>query len=412
MTTPAPGAGAGSGNMRDLFGTALFRGGRWPWPKWVADHNPCLLLSTVFMLLGCCLANWALREKSDTLQILALLGVINAYEACIIALGLVMIRRSRGAARDGWWLVLFEALFLVNAALINSKFGPVWMIPLETGLWVLACVKAAILFRGLKIGLGMRTFGFLALQLGIIYALPVVFAFAVKDTLILDRVMYGFLWVVGLLPVIYDVVTRVWWRQEPWDRVRNVVRWVYVIVPWAVLVLHLVFWRVTLCYRLSLADLGPVLLGLAAVSRRFNLEPNWRWTARLVPAMAFFMTLALRGEDVQWVFRIGEATKEVTAVHIMLAGTILTYGYMGTLWHLMAAGGTVMALGLGYLFMAWITQGVREGARTVVGIVPTTVYGWSVTTIGAAFVLLGIGGYLGLRRIGKEAGQGDPDVLG
>jgi hypothetical protein len=214
--------------------------------------------------------------------------------------------------------------------------------------------------------------------------------------------MFVLLWLVGLLPVIYDLAARVWWRHEPWDLVQNVVRRAYVIAPWCMLVLHIVFWREAARYALTGADLAPALLGLAAVSGRFNFKPQWRTAIRFVPAIALLITLFLPDEEMRWMVRIGAEMKTVTAVHFMLAGTILTYGYMGTLWHLVAASGTVLATGLGYIFMAWISEGMRLGMRTAGGLIPTTALTWGITTIGAAFVLLGVGTWLSLRRT-KEA---------
>jgi hypothetical protein len=391
-----------------VFDAGLFPSAHRPWRQWVADHNPCLLLSTVCMLLGCFLVNSALRAESSNLKMLALLGVINVYEACIIPLGLVLIRRARGTARDGWWLILFEMLFLVNATFVNPDFGPGWAMPLSGVLWVLACVKAAILLRGLKIGLSVRTFGFLALQLGIIYALPVVFALTKVDGHAPVKVMYGLWWVVGLLPVAYDVMARVWWRHEPWDLVQNVVRRVYVIAPWCMLVVHMGFAHWAHQSDFAGADVAPLLLGLAAMTRRLDLTPSWRMAIRFAPAAALLLALIMPGEGVRWVMTVGGLTKEVTAGHVMLAGTILTYGYMGTMWQLAAAAGTVMVMGLGYMFIGWIMEGVgaamRVGTRTTWEWLPKTVFAWGVTAIGAAFGLLGLGTWLGLRRKG---GQGN-----
>ena len=85
-----------------VFDAQMFPPRRRPWVQFLLDHNPALLLSTVLMLLGCYLLNGTIdgsagAAASDRLQLLSLLGVINLYEACIIPLGLVLIRRRRGA---------------------------------------------------------------------------------------------------------------------------------------------------------------------------------------------------------------------------------------------------------------------------------------------------------------------------
>ena len=108
-----------------VFDPALFPPRHRPLRQLIMDHNPFLLLSTVCMLLGCHLVNSALHARSaEPIQVLGLLLVINLYEACIIPLGLILIRRTGGTARDGWWLVLFETLFLVNAVFITPRARP------------------------------------------------------------------------------------------------------------------------------------------------------------------------------------------------------------------------------------------------------------------------------------------------
>src|SRR4051812_23733321 len=64
-----------------LFDPNLFPSRHRPWKQWFLDHNPCLLLSTVLMLLGCYLVNSAIGGPDDLRSPLALLIVVNVYEA-------------------------------------------------------------------------------------------------------------------------------------------------------------------------------------------------------------------------------------------------------------------------------------------------------------------------------------------
>src|SRR4051794_24390437 len=105
-----------AGNVLD---PEMFPSGRKTWWEWVWDHNPCFLLSTVMMLVGCYLLNSAMDVRAgDVGKLFGLLGAINLYEGAIILLGLVLIRRTRGVARDGLWLLLFEILFLVDGTFL------------------------------------------------------------------------------------------------------------------------------------------------------------------------------------------------------------------------------------------------------------------------------------------------------
>jgi hypothetical protein len=402
LRPPAPEPQNPKQNPPPIFDPNLFPSRHRPWKQWLADHNPCLLLSTVFMLLGCYLVSSALRDQSANLKILALLGVINLYEACIIPLGLVLIRRTRGTARDGWWLVLFETLFLVNATFINPDFGMAWAIPLNLGLWVLACLKAGILLRGLKIGLSLRTFGFLALQLGIIYALPVFFALTKVDGVEPPRLMYGLWWLVGLLPVVYDLLARAERPHPPWDLVQNVIRRVYLIAPWVMLVAHMGFSHWAHHSDFYLADVAPPLLGLAIASRRVHLRPDMRLLARSLPAVALLLTLLAAPGELQWLLPLGEEGRMVAPAHFTIAATILTYGYLASAFYFVCSALTVMVVGLGYTLQSWILAAIRAAARFLMDLLPATAYAWGVTAIFMAFVLLGIGTYLSLQRTRKE----------
>jgi hypothetical protein len=353
------------------------------------------------MLLGCYLVNAALREEPGNLKFLALLGVINLYEACIIPLGLILIRRARGTARDGWWLVLFETLFLVNATLINPDFSPSWAIPLNAVLWLLACIKAAILLRGLKIGLSLRTLGFFAFQLAIIYGLPAFFALTKVDGQESPRIMYALWWLVGMLPLVYDQLARARRPHPEWDLVQNVVRRVYLIAPWVMLVIHMRFSHWAHHSDFQLADAAPALLGLAIASTRVKLNANLHVLARMVPAAALLLTLLAPAGELQWSLPLIEAGRTVTPAYIMIAATILTYGYMASMFQLLCSALAVFLIGFGYIFQNWILAALRAMARFILSLLPTTVYAWGVAAILAAFVLLGIGTFVSLRRTRK-----------
>jgi hypothetical protein len=400
MTLP-PSAPNPSGSP-PTFDPALFPSRHRPWQQWLMDHNPCLLLSTVCMLLGCYLVNFALRNQADNLKLLALLGVINLYEACIIPLGLVLIRRHRSTARDGWWLVLFEVLFLVNATFINPDFGTTWAIPLNLALWGLACLKAAILLRGLNIGLSLRTFGFLAFQLAIIYALPVFFALTKVDGIESPRLMYCLWWLVGLLPLVYDQLARAERPHPPWDLVQNVIRRVYLIAPWIMLVAHLGFAHWAHQSDFQLADVAPPLLGLAIASRRVNLRPDLRRLARLLPALALILTFLAAPGDFQWRLLLGDQVRVIAPAHITIAATILTYGYLASAFQFLCAALIVLVAGTGYVFQSGILTALAAISRFLVRQFPTTAYTWGLTAIVTAFLLLGIGTYLSLHRRREE----------
>jgi len=377
------------------FDPNLFPSSHRPFRQWVADHNPCLLLSTVCMLLGCFLVNSALRMQGGDSRLLVLIGVINLYEACIIPLGLVLIRRTRGTARDGWWLLLFETLFLVNATFINPDFSVWWAIPLNAALFLLACGKAAAILHFLKIGISPRTLGFFALQLAMLYALPIICHFTELDGVTNPKVLYAFWWAVALLPVLYDQLARADGPRQ-WDLVQNVIRRVYAIAPWVMLVAHLRFSHWAHNSPFQLVDAAPILFGLAIASMRANLHKTT--FVRLFPAAALLICVFAPAHSLPFTLALGDVQHTLTPVHFALIATMLTYGYMSSTFHFLCTALAAFAVSLGYLFQAWIIAGLRAAVRFLAWMLPDTVMAWGAAAILLAFVLLGLGTLASLRR--------------
>src|SRR3954447_9484059 len=96
-------------------------GGRVSLMRFIVDRNPFYLLSAVMMFAGVRVILSALQLKpGDLRHLLLLIGVLNAYEAAVIALALYLITR-RGLVRDGWILLSIEALFLVDLTFLNAE---------------------------------------------------------------------------------------------------------------------------------------------------------------------------------------------------------------------------------------------------------------------------------------------------
>jgi hypothetical protein len=383
-----------------VFDPQLFPPRHRPLRELIMDHNPFLLLSTVCMLLGCYLVSAALHAKTD-LKLVGLLAAMNAYEACIIPLGLVLIRRTRGMARDGWWLLLFETLFLVNSTFVSPDFRHGWAIPVNLTLLVLACVKAGMILKGLQIPLRLRTFGFLVVQLAIIYSVPCFLSWVDNYELLLPWVMYGLWWLVGLLPVVYDVMARCEGQQPQYDRVQQVIRRVYVIAPWVMLVAHLGVSHWTHSTGFQAADLTPVLFGLAIASARVKFGPSMRAWVRVVPIVALACSLLSASDEMLWVIHFAGDTHRIVPLHFAIGGTLLTYGYMASVWHFIGSAVVVSVMAAGYVFQGWVIYTCRAAIQLCIGMLPDSTISWGVTAIGAAFVLLGAGAVVSLRRTGS-----------
>src|SRR3954452_15191615 len=124
------------------------------WLNFIIDHNPCYLLSGLFMLSGCWLLNFALYTKAgDVRNLLLLLLMINLYEFLLIALGLTLIRRI-AFKRDGRILLALEAFFLIDITFtpgilstIDQRIG----LLVNAALLVAAATKVSLILRGLNL---------------------------------------------------------------------------------------------------------------------------------------------------------------------------------------------------------------------------------------------------------------------
>ena len=221
-----------------------------------------------------------------------------------------------------------------------------WSWPFHAGLFLLACVKVAGSVLGLKIGLGLRTFGFFVLQLAVIYVACQCSSPSCRSMAWFRRVMYGLWWLVGLLPPFYVWLTPlrtaggeavpVTLPAERWDVVQNVIRRTYVIAPWILMVMHVSFSHWAHHSDFQLADVAPVLLGLALASTRVHLATGWRVITRFMPLAALFCALA-DGNVIRWIVDLTGSPVTVFPLHFAVAAVVVVYGFMispfhGKLW--------------------------------------------------------------------------------
>lgn len=164
------------------------------------------------MFLGCYLVNSALDVRTgDVNKLVALLGAINAYEIALLCIGILLLRRKQWS-RDGVLLLLIQMLFLADGPFIlpeTAMASALWASAFNIGLLILAVIKCTVAMRALRMSLRPRTLGFLILQLILIYAaLPLFFAHVAVDGMIGAAPMYLAWWIVGFLPMLYELLTK------------------------------------------------------------------------------------------------------------------------------------------------------------------------------------------------------------
>jgi hypothetical protein len=143
---------------------------RFQWVRLIIDHDPFFLLSAICMMAGCHALSLALYTPAgDVGKLLFLLAVINVYEAALIGLGLLLIRRRGMVRRDAHTLLALEAFFLTDLTFISGVIVTVnaaWGWGVIAALFALAIVKVTIIARTLRLPRINRIAAMILIQLG------------------------------------------------------------------------------------------------------------------------------------------------------------------------------------------------------------------------------------------------------
>ncbi|HUO10286.1 MAG TPA: hypothetical protein VM008_18410 [Phycisphaerae bacterium] len=374
--------------------------------RFLFPHNPTFLLSALFMFLGCYLINSALDVRTgDTGKLIALLVTINVYEVALLLLGITLLRRA-SFNRDGTLLLLIQMLFLTDAPFLLAQSAMAsagWLSIFNLLLLAAGVAKAVFALRALNIPLHPRTLGFLLLQLMLIYcAVPLFLSHNTIDGVIHANPMYLAWWIVGLLPLAYDLLARI--APLPADSTPQqlFLRRAYIIVPWLFLIAHLAFFQYAYRSPFFLADLSPVLLGLAvATLRTRSLRQSDLITLRVVlPALA--ICFALPADDAsaltptlltltpQWLTTGMSLLTAAYCLHINAAAiTAVLFSIIALLRHYGPSPSTVIDQ---------LSSFYTSVYNLLADLVPKSATTWGILSIVAAFALLGLGAIRTLRR--------------
>src|SRR5688572_3744039 len=145
-----------------------------PLVRLFVEYNPFYILSACCMLLGCFVINdsldWSPLPQDN---LLVLIATLNVYEAALIALGLVLVRK--GLLRDGIFLLFLEAFFLADAGFLNME---VFTSDVHLGFVVntlllgLAAMKLAVVFAAMGVRIRSGLFVFILVEMFILLAVP------------------------------------------------------------------------------------------------------------------------------------------------------------------------------------------------------------------------------------------------
>lgn len=370
----------------------------------VVDHNPFYILSAVCMLAGCLtLVNSRSYSPLHAGQLLALVLTLSAYELLLVGLGLFLIVR-RGVRRDGLFLLLIEALFLVDMAFLNAE---VYSVSLPLGaavnaiIFTLAAMKLTAIFRVLRFPLNDGLLAFTLCQLLILLAMPGIFAKTAlgQDGRLPPWMMYGAWWLAGLLPVGYllSVHPRGLLTTRIADPVRNVLTKVLLLAPILSLIVHLCTANWVYKLHFNLANVAPLLIGLAVAIGHHDTHATTygrrvRWQL-VLPALAILLSISFPNTLVHVM-----PGPDWTPLRIALlaAGLVYLDGYWFHRHGAFAFGMTLCAItfGMGPSVSA-IGDNATAAAERTEGLLdrltPRTPQAWGVVSVVASFFLLGIG---------------------
>jgi hypothetical protein len=354
--------------------------------------NPFYALSVSAMLLGCWLLSEALDLQAGRMSgLLALMAILQLYEALLVVLGVFLVRTGR-APRDGVTVLLLESLFLMDAPLLAAECvtasAPVGT-AVAVSLAALAAVKLGWVRRAVPGLLSARAAALLGAQAALVLGVPVLAAHLAWARAFGPRALYAFWWATLALPAAQRLL-----REETRalgstaGRAHAVWTW----VPAALALLHL--WAVGYIHAVDFqpAFLAPLLLGLALTAGRDQ-------PARQVvlPALAALLSL---GQGAALGFAVPGAGGTVTPLRLALLGVAATWTWLA--WRHRDSWLAVLAAGSGVAGLLGSSVSSLGGwlgrpLRFLVSLLPRDVIGWGVLAVIAAFVLLVAGARRSLR---------------
>jgi hypothetical protein len=383
------------------------RGGRSFW-RLVHDRNPFYLLSAVCMFAGCRAIISALGvAPGDGRKLVALVGALQAYEACLVALALFLIRR-RGLHRDGWILLGIDALFLVDLTLLTSEIS---YANLRTGLAVnaacfaLALAKVGVVCRVLRLRLPSSHSVLIALQLAAMFGLAGMFKYVARDGAISPAMLYAVWWAVGAIVATWAFVPgRTLADDDPShpNAFAPLPYRLYAFLGLASLLVHLGGANRVYGVPFHAVNVAPLLLGVAVLVGRSTRLP--RSVAEhlqvLLAGVAVVMSLHFPGELTVHALGVdltplrcallGAAAVALFALwrHHRLALASVATACVGTA----ALGRDIPAMRANLLAaLRWLVESARQ-------LVPSTPLEWGVAAVVASFVLLGVGAAISLGK--------------
>jgi len=357
--------------------------------------GPFYLLSALMMMVGCYTLAHSLDLKVAAVpKLLALIVIVNLYEAMLIGLGVYLIRHRR-LLRDGVLLLMLELPFLfdmtyLNTELISASRSVPGFAGVLLGLLMLAKIFAVI--RALGIPVTWPHWTPAVSGIVVMVGTPTWLDWRSVAGEVGVTQLYAACWAVGLIGAVHGVIWVHASAAEHASVTKRRLAAAFWIVLYGSLVGHLVALGWVYQSPWHWAYLAPLALAVGAWSRYWD----WRPAAQLAwPAAAVLLSLEFPPELIAAV-----GPWNVSPLRLALVAAGLCYGWffwLGRSWA--AAISAVAAVALATLGHSPATIGftLRGGWDDLKAHFPSSGVFWGLTSMVIAFVLLGIGAALSLR---------------
>jgi hypothetical protein len=357
-------------------------------------RNPFYGLSAVAMLGGCYMVDHALKLQPGHLgKLVTLIGVLQVYEALLLALGIFLVA-ARRAPRDGVMVLMLETLFLVDGTLLATECVTADAAVgegLAVALVGLAAAKLMLVRRFVPDILPVGVTAILGAQVALVFGVPIAASRLALAGLLVPVSVYGLWWTTLVLPVAQARVREATRARGASAPSRALVAWTW--LPAASVVLHV--WAVGWIHDVPFrwAFLAPFLLGLALVARRGQVARQI-----VLPSLAVLVSLG-QAEFLGFALP-GPIGASMTPLRLALVGAGGVYAVLG--WRygyrwLAALAALFVVVGSAGGSLASIVHAGAALWRLAGRLVPRGTLGWGLTTIAASFVLLAVGASRSLR---------------
>lgn len=377
--------------------------------RYVAASNPFYLLSACCMLGGClALTNSLSWWGIPTSRLLILFATLNIYEAALIGLAAYLVL-VRGLRRDGMMLVILEAFFLIDITFLNAEMSTQrsWIGPaLAVFSFAAAIVKLAVILRILGVRRSLAGPVFVLIQIAAILGLPLALSWT-GNGIVSPVTFYIAWWVVGFMPVVYEILQKCL-NNDGLRPPAPAAMTTYLVLQWLSLAAHLGILHYVYDVPFYGAMAAPALLALAMVLNRAvpsALMPRKEVVVLrvLLPLAAIFVSASSPAELTVFFGRHGHLSMTTLRLTAMMAYLEFVYAFLRQYWVFFTFTGALSLLAA--TFGPTINQ-VENSAQSswdwftpiAWDLIPTTQNGLGAASVVAAFIFLGIGAAISLRR--------------